>query len=656
MLLRPKDEGIPQELKALKAWNVWRNDMSEDFKDKKVPYQLNGQRAKSNDPSQWRTWDEAWNYYQVHSNEYCGIAFLLNGNYTIVDIDNCLDDHGQPNPLAKELIEKCNTATFKSSSGKGVHMLFKGGLYKAGFPKVFYKGQKLEAYCASHYFALTGIPLGATKSAAKLNGQLEGIVPSQPLPVEPRPMQPALSATAVPTTQLERARAWLAKVPPENEGCRNNKLNEISFTMRMTFDIPQQEFVALLMAWALACNPPMDDREAIYTIRRAWEDAARKGVAGKKVTEGPPAPECSYTTTALAEKPPAPKAAPATAPTGRIPDFANCADVMAYPPDRPDELIKDIAFVGGKLALNAPSKAHKTFMQMHLAICIACGIPWFSKKVKQGPVLYINLELIPYSFWARLDAICNKLQAKLPPDGLDVWHLRGCNLPIEKLHEELIRRINASGKKYSLIILDPIYKVWGDRGENTGEIVGVLQYLEAITFDSGAALLHAHHFAKGNAASKDTLDRASGHGSLGRDGDTIMTMTPHEGQNCFTLEIIQRDFAPLPKAVLEWVFPMYDVRPDLDPEQLKLPDRRKFTHTGGSPPADIKVEDILACITSTPRTRSQVIEELMGKTGFKDRSCRAALSGVLDDSEKHGIKWEKLPRPGGGVPVYRCYR
>ena len=71
--------------------------------------------------------------------------------------------------------------------------------------------------------------------------------------------------------------------------------------------------------------------------------------------------------------------------------------------------------------------------------------------------------------------------------------------------------------------------MWGDRGENTGEIVGVLQYLEAITFDSGAALLHAHHFAKGNAASKDTLDRASGHGSLGRDGDTIMTMTPLNG-------------------------------------------------------------------------------------------------------------------------------
>ena len=46
---------------------------------------------------------------------------------------------------------------------------------------------------------------------------------------------------------------------------------------------------------------------------------------------------------------------------------------------------------------------------------------------------------------------------------------------------------------------------------------------------SGAAILYAAHFSKGNQAGKDAIDRISGSGVFGRDADTLIILTKHEG-------------------------------------------------------------------------------------------------------------------------------
>ena len=45
---------IPEELKALPQWHVWKS-----VNGTKVPLQVNGQPAKANDPDTWTTYDEA---------------------------------------------------------------------------------------------------------------------------------------------------------------------------------------------------------------------------------------------------------------------------------------------------------------------------------------------------------------------------------------------------------------------------------------------------------------------------------------------------------------------------------------------------------------------------------------------------------------------
>ena len=59
--------------------------------------------------------------------------------------------------------------------------------------------------------------------------------------------------------------------------------------------------------------------------------------------------------------------------------------------------------------------------------------------------------------------------------------------------------------------------------------------LGALAQSSGAAVVVAHHFAKGDSTSKEAGDRMSGAGAWVRDPDSIVVMTPHEEPDVFTV-------------------------------------------------------------------------------------------------------------------------
>jgi len=81
--------------------------------------------------------------------------------------------------------------------------------------------------------------------------------------------------------------------------------------------------------------------------------------------------------------------------------------------------------------------------------------------------------------------------------------------------------------------------------------------------------VYAHHFTKGNAAKKKAMDRMSGSGVFARDADTIITLTEHEEEGCYAVEMTLRNLPPQPAFVVEWDFPLMVERPDLNPKDLK---------------------------------------------------------------------------------------
>ena len=90
---------IPDELKNLPRWNSWQKRFNREDatkKPKKIPYQLNGFAADSNDGSvdQWTTFKLAYDKHLSNGSSGIGFLITMDDPYTGVDIDHCLDDPG----------------------------------------------------------------------------------------------------------------------------------------------------------------------------------------------------------------------------------------------------------------------------------------------------------------------------------------------------------------------------------------------------------------------------------------------------------------------------------------------------------------------------------------------------------------------------------
>lgn len=196
----------------------------------------------------------------------------------------------------------------------------------------------------------------------------------------------------------------------------------------------------------------------------------------------------------------------------------------------PPEVIEGLLHQGSKGIIGGGSKSYKTWTLVDLAVSVAAGEPWIGFKTTKGKVLYVNLEIQEASFQKRVQKIVEvkglNLARLKSERNLAVLTLRGFNASIEKLTVMLKARCEKEG--FNMIVLDPLYKLLGNRKENAAEdMTDLFNLIEQIAKETGAAIMIGSHFSKGNQAKKDSMDRISGSGVFARDPDTIMTITQH---------------------------------------------------------------------------------------------------------------------------------
>ena len=81
---------IPNELKVLKQWVNYKLIWNEKrMKYDKVPYQVNGRRASSTDPSTWRSFEAVLNAALSGKFDGIGFVFTEKDHYCGVDLDRC---------------------------------------------------------------------------------------------------------------------------------------------------------------------------------------------------------------------------------------------------------------------------------------------------------------------------------------------------------------------------------------------------------------------------------------------------------------------------------------------------------------------------------------------------------------------------------------
>jgi AAA domain-containing protein len=237
------------------------------------------------------------------------------------------------------------------------------------------------------------------------------------------------------------------------------------------------------------------------------------------------------------------------------------------PLEKPRPVIESLLDVSSRMIFGGGSKTFKTWAMSDMALSIATGFPFWLFTAFQANCLYVNFELKEFYMQRRLLAIRLAKKVLLKPGQLCVWNLRGYEVPLEMFKLELIRLIRKFG--ILVVFIDPFYKLLGGRDERmSAEINLIMATFDEINRLTGASIVFAAHFTKGNQAGKEAIDRISGGGSINRDPDNLVTLTKHETDQAFSVDFTLRDFAPIDPFVVRWEYPLL-VRTDLDPEKIK---------------------------------------------------------------------------------------
>lgn len=159
---------IPDELKQLNNWCVWKFE-KRNGKRTKIPFNAaTGEFAKSNDKSTWSSYETAINAEGVD-----GIGFFFEPPYLGIDIDDIDDDlhrfkqGDKLDNIVSEFNEAFKSYTEVSPSGNGLHIIVKGKI-----PGSRRRKGNIEMYDSGRFFTMTGKTIGKYKDVTEVSEQV----------------------------------------------------------------------------------------------------------------------------------------------------------------------------------------------------------------------------------------------------------------------------------------------------------------------------------------------------------------------------------------------------------------------------------------------------------------------------------------------------
>jgi len=292
---------VPQELRDRHQWIVWRNELRYG-KPTKVPYQVNGRHAKTNDPATWSSFEAA--LAVVDRFDGLGFVFSAEDPFFGLDLDGCRNpETGELAEWAACLLNEFKTYAELSPSGTGVKLFGVGsvpggtGRKKELTDEPIVTAEKrpgIEAYDRGRYFAFTGerfngAPLEVRDCQAALNSICDIYWPVT--------QQPTRSAPSVPLANVysdaaERASKYLQRVPPAISGQGgHNRTYRVACVLVLGFNLSPEAAFPVLSQWNAACEPPWSDKELWHKLfdadkltgPRGWLLESGRGYEGPDV-------------------------------------------------------------------------------------------------------------------------------------------------------------------------------------------------------------------------------------------------------------------------------------------------------------------------------------------------------------------------------------
>lgn len=265
---------VPVEMRALPQWCLWKT-ITRHGKPTKVPYQVNGDEAESNNPETWCPFEDAQDAFDRGG--YDGIGFMLACGYVGVDLDGCRNtETGKAADWAKEIVLKLDSYTEVSPSGTGFKIFLRG---KSPFltgknlklPNNGSSGEKeagIEVYDHGRYFAVTGIRLQGATECNERQAELDWLKDKY-WPNAVANVKDFYGDDSV----MERARKYLTKCPPAVSGNNGSgSAFHVACILVLGFGLSRETSLMLFREWNQTCQPPWSEAEIEHKI----DDAAKQ--------------------------------------------------------------------------------------------------------------------------------------------------------------------------------------------------------------------------------------------------------------------------------------------------------------------------------------------------------------------------------------------
>lgn len=277
---------VSGDLKQRTQWVTWRYEQR-GGKPTKVPYQPNGQHAKTSDPNTWCTFDEALTALEAGQFDGIGFVFTADDPFLGIDLDDCIRPDDSLTEWAADVVARFNGISYMeiSPSRKGLKLIVKATKPTNAKSSTRQPDDgKLELWDHGRYFTLTGRVFGANVAIGDAQDAVNGLVADGIIDqVQPQPAWRGPSVINTPDIdqheRIERALAYLSTIEPSISGQRgHDQLIKAARVLRVGFDLSEDVCVQLLMEhFNPHCQPPWSEQD----IRRKVREAERTSTMSK---------------------------------------------------------------------------------------------------------------------------------------------------------------------------------------------------------------------------------------------------------------------------------------------------------------------------------------------------------------------------------------
>ena len=508
--LSPVAERIPEELKAIPRWVLWKAEQR-DGRWTKVPYRPNGDHAKSNDSKTFSPFDDVLAVYtDGGSGHFTGVGFVLNGDGVVaVDFDKCrcpafdgIDESiagglDMVLPEVAEQLRQLDAYTEVSPGKKGIRVILKGTLPVAGT-----KRGPIEAYQSGRYVTITGrplkgFPLGIEDRSAELLAFYAEVFGKK---------EEVVKLASPPLSYGEPWRERLERAFVSKNGPAIKRLYDGDYSRYPSQSEADMALTSHLAFWLDGDVVAMDEAfRSSKLIRPKWDEkhygdgrTYGQGTIEKAILD------CEKFCT------------PRDGGENEHREFHfRAASELCKTPTPTDWIVEHYLNAGSLGMIFGEPGSMKSFLAIDIGLCVATGHDWNNCKVKQGAVFYIAGE--------GFGGINRRIMAWSIDNSIDMQGVpffisdRPARILDKDGGEEVTKAVDVLIEEHGkpvLVIIDTLNRNFGSGDENsTKDMTRFIITIDALRRRYGCAVLIIHHSglatterARGASALKASLD------------------------------------------------------------------------------------------------------------------------------------------------------